>query len=140
MTKKAVNEQNLQQMYMQLQYIEEQSKQLDHEAQAVEQKRNEFDQLLSQLDVLPKSKTGTKVFSNIGAGILAQTKIENTKEFLVNIGAGNFVKKSLDEVKASLKMQVEEFTKVQTQITENIQMHAIQAEIIQSQMQKELGM
>lgn len=134
--KKKANEQEIQQMYMQLQYIEEQARQLEQEAQAVEQKHAEFLQLIEQIDVFKKSKKGAKVFSDVGAGIYAQAKLENASEFLVNVGAGKFVKKSFADVKTALNKQSEELKKVQSQITQNLQMLAIQSQIIQGQMQQ----
>ncbi len=132
-------EAELQQLYAQLQYMEEQSKQLEHESHAIEQKRAEFMKIIDQLESFKKSKKDAKVFSNIGAGIFAQGKIADISEFLVNVGDGNFVKKSVDEVKTNLKKQVEEFDTVQKQITQNLTLLGIQSQIIQGQMQKDLG-
>jgi prefoldin alpha subunit len=134
------NEQELQQMYMQLQYIDTQIAELDKELHAVEQKKVEFLRLSESIDQLNKVKLQTKSFSNIGLGIYSESKITNTKEFIVNVGANTFVKKPSKEVKTLLKRQAEELEKAEMQLQQNIQMLSLQAQIIQGEMQKSLGL
>jgi prefoldin alpha subunit len=130
------NDANVQQMFMQLQQIEEQSKYLEQEAQAVEQKKGEFSMLIQQLDSYEKASKDAKTFATIGAGVFAEAKLANSKEFLVNVGAGTFVKKSIAEVKKNMQTQLDELQKIQMQISQNMQMLAIQGQIMQAQMQK----
>jgi prefoldin alpha subunit len=131
------NDTNIQQMFMQMQQIEEQSRHLEQEAQAVEQKKSEFSMLIEQLDNYGKSKKDAKTFATVGAGVFAETKLANSNEFLVNVGAGTFVKKSVADVKKTMKAQLEELQKIQMQIQQNMQMLAIQSQIMQAQMPKE---
>jgi prefoldin alpha subunit len=131
------SEADVQQMFMQLQQIEEQARHLEQEAQIIDQKRAEFLKLIEQFDNIKTAKKGSKVFANIGAGVFAQAKLENSNEFLVNVGAGNFVKKTADEIKKHLKKQADELEKVQGQVMQNLQMLAIQGQVMQAQMQKE---
>jgi prefoldin alpha subunit len=135
--KNQINEQERQQTLMQFQEIQQQAAQLEQEAQMIEQKKFEFSTLLKQFDEFKSVKKDSKVFAGVGAGIFAQAKIENTDEFLVGVGAGHFVKKSRTEIKKYLEKQVKELEQVQQQVMQNIQMLAIQGQIMQSQMQKE---
>jgi prefoldin alpha subunit len=136
MTQKNNQEADIQQMFMQMQQIEEQSRHLEQEAQAVEQKKNEFSILIEQLDNYGKASKDAKTFATIGAGVFAEAKLANSEEFLVNVGAGTFVKKSVTEVKKNMQTQLDELQKIQMQINQNMQMLAIQGQIMQAQMQK----
>ncbi|MBT3940635.1 prefoldin subunit alpha [Candidatus Woesearchaeota archaeon] len=137
---KKQNEEQLQQMYGQLQYIDSQLSELDKESKIIGQKKEEFSKLNSELDKLNKTKKSAKAFANIGAGIFAQAKISNAKEFLVNVGANTYVKKSLKDVQSLLKKQASELEKVEGQVQQNMQMLSMQAQIIQAEMQKSLNL
>jgi prefoldin alpha subunit len=137
MSEQKNNQANIQQMFMQMQQIEEQSRHMEQEAQAVEQKKNEFSILIEQLNNYGKTKKDAKTFATIGAGVFAEAKLANSDEFLVNVGAGTFVKKSVAEVKKTMQAQLDELQKIQMQINQNLQMLAIQGQIMQAQMQKE---
>lgn len=125
----------IQQTYLQLQQIEEQIQQLEQEAQVIEQRRAEISALLKQIDCLKGAK-GAKIFSNIGSGIYAQAELASDDEFLVNVGAGKFVKKRFSNIKKILNKQLDELKKIQTQVMQSMQVLAIQSQAIQSQVQK----
>ena len=141
MTKqKPQNEEQLQQMYMQLQQIDTQIQQLDTELKTIEQKKAEFSKLAEDLGKISQAKVNSNTFSNIGAGIFAGAKLTNTKDFLINVGANTYVKKPVKDVQSLLKKQSKELETVQAQIQQNVQMLSMQAQIIQSEMQKSLGL
>jgi prefoldin alpha subunit len=137
---KLQNEQELQQMYMQLQQIDTQISEIDKELRLIEQKRLEFLKLSEDLGKVNDAKANSNSFSNVGAGIFAETKLTNTKEFMINVGANTYVKKSLKEVQALLNTQSAELEKAEVQLQQNMQMLNMQAQIIQAEMQKSLGM
>jgi prefoldin alpha subunit len=137
---KPQNEQELQQMYMQLQQIDAQIQEIDKELRLIEQKRVEFLKLSEDLEKVNSSKANSNSFSNVGAGIFAETKLTNTKEFMINVGANTYVKKSLKEVQSLLNTQSAELEKAEVQLQQNMQMLNMQAQIIQAEMQKSLGL
>jgi len=138
--KKENNQQEIQELYMQLQYINGQLQEMEKEAEAVDQKKHEFMLLAEKLNQFDKIKNNSASFADIGVGIFAKTKIADTKELLVNVGANTFVSKSVKEVKDTLKNQVKEFDKVIQQLSQNMQIMAIQSQMIQAELQKDLGM
>ena len=127
-------------MYMQLQQIDTQISEIDKELRLIEQKRLEFLKLSEDLGKVNDAKANSNSFSNVGAGIFAETKLTNTKEFMINVGANTYVKKSLKEVQALLNTQSAELEKAEVQLQQNMQMLNMQAQIIQAEMQKSLGM
>ena len=137
---KQPNEEQLQQMYMQLQQIDTQIQELSKELKTVDQKKGEFLKLGEDLGKLSTTKIDSKTFTNVGAGIFAEAKLTNTKDFLINVGANTYVKKPVAEVQTLLKHQSKELEKVEGQLQQNIQMLSMQAQIIQGEMQKAMGL
>jgi prefoldin alpha subunit len=137
---KPADEQQLQELYGQLQYINNQITELQKEAEAIDKKKQEFLVLSENLGNLDKVKKDANSFSDIGAGIYAKTQLSNTQEMLVNVGSNTFVHKPVKEIIATLQKQVGEFDKIIDQISQNMNILGLQAQLIQSEMQKSLGM
>ena len=138
--KKENNQQQTQELYMQLQYINAQLQEMEKEVEAVGQKKQEFLLLAEKLNQFDKIKTNSASFADIGVGIFAKTKIADTQELLINVGSNTFVSKSVKEVKGTLTDQVKEFDNIIQQLSQNMQILGIQNQMIQAELQKDLGM
>ena len=55
---------------------------------------------------------GSELLIPLGAGIYAKAKLEDSKEFLVNVGSNVIVKKSEDEVKEMIDKEIKEIEKL----------------------------
>lgn len=114
--------------------IDAQLQQAEKELNAIEIKNQEIAALRESLGELKNVKKGAKSLSPMGFGIYSQGKIDNTKELLVNVGAGVIVKKPLEEVRKVLESQESQFKLISANLMQNIQMMAMQAQAIENQL------
>ncbi len=116
----------LQEKYLQIQFLEQQLAQLQQQISIVEQQIMDFKQVENSLDNLSKTKKNTKLLSSLGLGIFLETRLENNKEVLMNVGSRVVVKKPIQEAKRVLKNQTEDLKetlkKLQEQLNQNIQL------------------
>lgn len=124
-----MNEQELNQKFM---AFEQQIKQLQEQMRAVEQAIFDMQIISTGLDDL-KGQVGEEMLAPIGRGIFVKAKLLS-ETLTVDVGAGNFVSKSIDETKAiisdqSTKLKVTqadlsiELEKINKQITTTMQEH-----------------
>ena len=134
MTKKN-KEQEAQQAAFEMQIIEAQLRQFEEQFNQVEAKRLELEKLETSLGDLKKTKN-REVFADIGLGIYGKTKLADDKNLLVNVGAGVYSYKSVDEVRRILKKQAGELEKLGKEIVQNIQTLSTQAQVVQTRVEK----
>ena len=134
MTKKS-KEQEIQQSALELQIIEQQIKQMEEQFNQIEMKKVEMDQLGLSLQDFKKSKNSDS-FSDIGLGIYGKTKIIDDSNLLVNVGAGVYTTKKVEDVGEILKKQSKELEKIAKEIVQNIQTLSMQAQVIQMNLEK----
>ncbi len=128
-------EQEIQQSALELQIIEQQIKQMEEQFNQIEMKKAEMDKLDLSLHDLKKSKNN-EAFSDIGLGIYGKTKIIDDSNLLVNVGAGIYTTKKVEEVQKILKKQSKELEKIAREIVQNIQTLSMQAQVIQMNLEK----
>lgn len=136
-TNKKSNEdtQKLQQLYTQLQLLENQIKDAEEQIAAVEQQKNEFSAISSGLSELSKQKTGINSYATLGVGIFAKAKIMDTNSFLVNVGNDTFVEKNSEDLKKSLEAQSKKIDSVLSNLRSNHQILISQIQMLQTHMQ-----
>tara|TARA_Y100000034_G_scaffold19272_1_gene21694 strand:- start:15759 stop:16160 length:402 start_codon:yes stop_codon:yes gene_type:complete len=112
-------ENNQQELIFKLSMFEQQIQQLQQQLQAVEQSMGDMGSLNLSLDELKGAK-GKEIFSPIGRGIFAKTKLLS-EELTVDVGARNFVKKTVPETKEIINKQIEKLKEVKDNLNENIE-------------------
>lgn len=110
---------NQQELMFKLSMFEQQIQQLQQQLQAVEQGMVEMDSLSLGLDEL-KGAEGKEIFSPIGRGIFAKTKLLS-EELTVDIGGGNLVKKSIPDTKKIIEGQIKKLEDVQKDLNDNLE-------------------
>jgi len=108
---------NEQELMIKFQMFEQQIHQLQQQLQAVEQGIVELGSLNLGLDELVGAE-GKEIMAVIGKGIFAKTKLVS-EELTVDVGGGNFVKKTIPETKKIIEEQIKKLDEVKKDLTEN---------------------
>ncbi len=108
-----------QELIFKLTIFEQQMRQLQEQLQAVEQAIIEASSLNLGLEDLkgPKEK---EALALIGKGIFAEAKI-TSEDLIVDIGAKNFVKKSIPDTQKIIKEQLKKLEEVRQEIEEKLE-------------------
>lgn len=112
----------LQNKYMELQFLDKQLKQLQQHLQLFEQQMDELEILKESLHDLPNIKPGTETLVPISAGIYLKAKIENVNNLIVNVGSKIGVEKSVKDSEAMIDEQLAELRDHQLKLTLNLNM------------------
>jgi prefoldin alpha subunit len=124
------------QKYMELQMIQRQVQQVQQQIQALEAQSGEMDIVLQALEDFSMSKPGSDSFVTLTPGLFVKAKIENTDSVLLNVGGGAVVQKSIPEAKQIVSGQTVELSKLQQELTEQLQKLAERAEHLQEELRK----
>ncbi len=128
-------DQSQQELMFKLSMFEQQIKQLQQQIQAVEQGIVEMNTLNIGLDEL-KGATGNEIFAPIGRGIFAKTKLLS-EELTVDIGGGNFVKKSIPDTKKIIEEQIKKLEDIKKELENNLEKVGEELQKIMIEGQKE---
>lgn len=112
-------EKEQQELMFKLSMFEQQIRQLQQQIQAVEQGIVEINNLSIGLEEL-KGSEGKEIFAPIGRGIYAKAKLLS-EELTVDIGGGNFVKKSIDDTKNIISEQIKKLQDVKKDLNDNLE-------------------
>ena len=107
-----------QEIIFKLSMFEQQIQQLQQQLQAIEQGIIEMNSLNLGLDELIGSE-GKEVFTPIGRGIFARTKLLS-EELTVDVGGKNFVKKTIPETKKIIDEQIKKLEDVKEEMNDNL--------------------
>jgi len=134
-------EENQKAKYMELQMLNQQTKQVQEQIQQLDMQTLELKKIIVNLDELKKTEKGTEIFTPVSAGIFAKAKLEETNELLVNVGANIAVKKNIEDSKKLLTNQMDEIITIKSQLGEqlktlDVHLQKIQEELITSKMNK----
>lgn len=124
-----------QELMFKLSMFEQQIRQLQQQIQAVEQGIVEISTLSHGLDEL-KGSEGKEIFAPIGRGIFAKTKLLS-EELTVDIGGGNFVKKSIDDTKGIINEQIKKLEDVKKDLQDNLKKLEVEIEKVIGEGQKD---
>jgi prefoldin alpha subunit len=127
--------QQLQEKYMQMQLMEQQMQQVQKQLKLIEQQMQELTLTEQALNDLKNAKIGSEILVPIASGIFVKAELKDNKELAVNVGADTVVKKSIEEAKELIINQVEEITKIQEDLTGNMEKLQLSAQSIQKELQ-----
>ncbi len=103
---------------MEKQAIEQQLQEIQKQFQDIEQKINAIEQVVIDIKEIGTVKKGSETWIPLHNGVFVKAKIENTKEFMVNVGGETAVKKSASETIKALEKQKAELEMYRDQIVE----------------------
>lgn len=108
-------------MLMKAQFIQKQSEELEQNLQIVDKELEDLQDMHSSLDFLNKSKE-TSTISTIGKGIHVKTNLES-KELLVEVGAGVVVKKTPEEAKKIIAQQIKKLSEARGHLSGKLEIY-----------------
>lgn len=119
-------EKNSEEMYMQLQLLEQQAEQISAYLEKLRGQLQEIASSVEALQELQKTKVNTEILAPVANGIFLKAELKDNQKLVINVGAEVTVEKTIPEVMALLQEQ-------QGKITENI----TEAETVFQQLQEQ---
>ncbi|HIH04882.1 TPA: prefoldin subunit alpha [Candidatus Woesearchaeota archaeon] len=129
------NEQKAQEMYVELQLLTQHVKQLRQQQELLEQQIMEMAAATQSLDEFGKAGEGAEMFVPLSSGVFAKAKIIDTKNFLMNVGAGTCVVKDAASAKKLMEQQLEESRKLSEKMAMQVERFSRKAVQLQRQLQ-----
>lgn len=114
-----MTEENQQELLFKLSMFEQQIRQLQEQINAIENGIMELESLGFGLEEL-KNSEGKEIMAPVGRGIFLKSKIVS-EDLLVDIGQRNFVKKSVDETRKMISLQVENLKNVKQELENGLE-------------------
>lgn len=130
MDKKQI-EQQTQEKYLELQYMQEELQNLRSQFQVYDQQSQEIVIIVKALEDLKTSKVGSEVFVPIASGIYSKAKLTDNNTLLVNIGSKVVVEKTPDETIKLLLEQQKKLIEIKQKMNASIQAITHQAMHVQ---------
>ncbi len=113
------NEQEQQEVLYKFSMFEKQIQELQQQIEAVERGIMDLNSLNFGLDELTGSKD-KEIFAPLGKGIFVRAKLIS-EELNVDVGNGNFVKKSIPETKDLVEEQIKKLLQIKTELENNLE-------------------
>ncbi len=110
------SQQELQEKYIELQFLKQQINSFVEQKQAVDEKENELNATIEALKALPNVKKGEEMWSPLGSGSFVRSDIKDTEKVLVAIGAGVVTKEPLPKAIEILESRAKELNEIGQQI------------------------
>ncbi len=101
-------------LMMKLSIFEQQINQIQQQLEIIEKNIIEMNSLRIELDEFKKAE-GREILAQIAKNIFVKTKLISD-ELIVDIGSGNFVKKSIDDTKKLIGEQVNKLENIREQL------------------------
>lgn len=95
---------------------------------------NEYRKAISSLEFLKSSEDVVNALVNFGGGVLGYAEIKESKKFLVDVGSGIVIEKSVDDALSFVKRKLEEVEKASADTTNALRSIAIEANKIQQEL------
>ena len=108
-----------QQHMMQIQMLQQEAQELNQQLQLIEQNISEMQELKLSLDEIEKTDKN-EILSNIGKRIYLPVEIKD-KNLFVEVGKGNFIKKSIPETKQVVDNQIKKLIVGKEDITKKLE-------------------
>jgi len=113
------DEQEQQELLYKFSMFEQQMRELQQQIEAIEKGIVDLASLDNGLDELINSKD-REIFASVGKGIFVKAKIIS-EELNVDIGSGNFIKKSIPETKELIDEQIKKLEEVRGELGKNLE-------------------
>lgn len=110
----------MQKRYIEYQVLEQQIKQLQQQMEKVDAQMNEASAVEQSIEEISKAKTGEEVLVPVSGGVFFKAAMKESTKFLVNVGSGVVVEKTVDETKGLIKAQSAEMERYKEQMMEEL--------------------
>ena len=108
MTQNQVNEQEVQQKYMEFRTLQQQIEQISQHMELLQQQSLELDISRNALEELGKTALATEIIAPIAEGIFVKAKLEDNQKLIVNVGSNTTVERTIPETITLLETQKRE--------------------------------
>jgi len=132
------NQKELQKMYLKLQLLDEQMKQIQKQITMLDEQLVELNNTLQALDDFNKTAVGTKILVSLSPGIFTTAELKDNKELLVNVGGNVVVKKNVAETKGLLKKRFDSIKKYRDLTLAEMQKMNLKAVNIEQEINKKI--
>ena len=132
------DQKELQKMYLELQLLDEQMKQVQKQAIALDEQLIELNNTLQALDDFNKTEIGTNILVSLSPGIFTSAELKNNKELFVNVGNNIVVKKNVAETEEMLKKKQDAINKYREVILVELQKMNAKAVNIEHEINKKV--
>ena len=132
------NQKELQKMYLELQFLDEQMKQIQKQITMLDEQLVELNNTIQALDNFNKTAIGSNILVPLSPGVFANAELKNNKELLVNVGSNIVVKKNVDETKELLKKRFDSIKKYKDLTLAEMQKMNLQAVNLDQEINKKI--
>ena len=115
------NKEKAQEIYMELNELNQNAKQLQNQLDVITHQLLDLNATSNSLDEFNKIEIGKEIFVPLSSGIFARASINDTSKLFVNVGAGVVVKKDIASTKKLIQRQIEELSKIQKQMVNELE-------------------
>ena len=129
-------EKKAQELYMQLQMIQENAKQIYKQLQVAESQLMELVMTSQSLDDFRQIKEKTEIFVPLNSGIFAKAELKKADELIVNVGANVAVKKDISSTKKLVERQLEQLRDIRERMASDLKKLTMQGGMIEEELQK----
>ncbi len=126
-----MSKEELQNKYMQYQMIDQQMKQIQQQVQVIEKQLVDLAVTRQAMDDLEKTNVGSEILVPVSNGIFTKAELKDNKKLILNVGSNTAVEKSIPDTKKLIDNQFKEIKKVQKDLMKDLQNLAVQAQIIE---------
>lgn len=95
---------------------------------------NEYRKAVSSLEFLKSSENVVNALVNLGGGVFGYAEIKESKKFLVDVGAGIVIEKSVEDTLGFIKRKLEEVEKASAEAASALRKVAVEASRIQQEL------
>lgn len=110
----------LQEKYVELQMTAARIKQIKKQLKAIESQEAEMEASFNNIEELAHAESEKELLVPVGQGIYMRVKSAGAKDFLVSVGAGVVLEKSVEQTKALLREQLDELLGLKDQIASEL--------------------
>ena len=130
------NKEKIQSKYAEFQLLSQQISQLEEHLNTVAEQINELNSLKNNLNELKEVKRDTEILVHLGHNIFTKSKIVDSNEFIIGIGASTLVKKNSKDAIEIISEQVKELN----DLSKTMKTKVIEANSTLQGLHDELGM
>ncbi|MBT4805091.1 prefoldin subunit alpha [Candidatus Woesearchaeota archaeon] len=132
-----VNEEEIQQKYMQFQAMQQQLEQISQHLELLNQQNAELDISINAVKELSETKVDNELLAPIADGIFFKGVLKDNQKLVVNVGSDTTVEKSIPEVVKLLEDQKKDVSKRMMEADSMMQDMSLQAMQLYQEVEEE---
>ena len=132
-----VNEEQIQQKYMQFQAMQQQLEQISQHLELLNQQNDELDISINAVKELGNTKVDNELLAPIADGIFFKGVLKDNQKLIVNVGSDTTVEKSIPEVVKLLEDQKKDVSKRMMEADSMMQDMSLQAMQLYQEVEEE---